>query len=406
MASMRSRAAVPHLVVLASLSACAAPTDPQSSGDQESGIPTTTANPNTGEGTADATGGTGPSRADTTGTTSTSTTGVITSSTTAIAEETSGETQDIPSIRFDLAPPPDLALEDTGDCGGALFGSMPIPPNMLIVLDRSLSMTEDLDGVLGGTPSKWEIATAAIDEVTVAFSEQIRFGLMMFPGASEECGLDDPCDAGGVFIDPAPETAEAISTQIDFSGACALGTPIGETITALNGYQGLQDPDRDNFVLMLTDGQPMECTDHDLEVAVAQLRAQPEDVRTFVVGFGSGVNPTQLAAMAMAGGTARDTDPVYYQADDATALQEAFADIAGSIVSCDFLLAEVPPDPADLYAFFDAELVERDPTRTDGWDYDATSNQVTFYGSACAALQANEVDAVDIVFGCPVIPEK
>ena len=55
-----------------------------------------------------------------------------------------------------------------------------------------------------------------------------------------------------------------------------------------------------------------------------------------------------------------------------------------------------------LYVFFnDFELIPRDMTQTDGWDYDPATMTLSFYGSACDRLEDHEVDDLDIVFGCP-----
>ena len=41
---------------------------------------------------------------------------------------------------------------------------------------------------------------------------------------------------------------------------------------------------------------------------------------------------------------------------------------------------------------------------TDGWDFDAGSNTITFYGAACESLQDGEVNDLQIVYGCPSSP--
>ena len=41
-----------------------------------------------------------------------------------------------------------------------------------------------------------------------------------------------------------------------------------------------------------------------------------------------------------------------------------------------------------------------------GWDYDPATNTVTFYGDACDAIEADEVDTVSLVFGCPELPPE
>lgn len=281
-------------------------------------------------------------------------------------------------------------------CGSELFGSEAVPPNVLIVLDRSNSMETDIGG---GT--KWNIARDAIEEVTQAYADQVRFGLMLFPGTDQPCDNGAECTAGAVFVDPAPNTPGEINPFLDGASTCMFGTPIAENLDSLVDYAGLEDPDRPNYILLVTDGM---ATCEDPVPSVTTLRNEDPEIRTFVVGFGGDVDPDQLTAMAMEGGTALPGDPAYYQADDAAGLGAAFEDIAANVLSCEFVLDEVPPDLEDLYAFLDMLLIDRDTTHMDGWDYDPATNRITFYGPACEAIQSGDVEEVSIVFGCPELP--
>jgi hypothetical protein len=286
----------------------------------------------------------------------------------------------------------------TEGCDSELFGSEAVPPNVLIVLDRSASM---LDPIPGGT--KWDVARDAIAQLTMQYADDVRWGLMLFPGFDQSCDDGAECTEGAVFIDPAPDSAAPIATFLDDSATCMYGTPIAENLDSLVDYAGLEDIARANYILLVTDGM---ATCNDPVPSVGTLRMEDPEIRTFVVGFGSEVDPDQLNAMADAGGTALPGDPQYYQADDAAMLAAAFADIAGSVLSCVFVLDEVPADPDELYAFFDETQIMRDPTHTNGWDYDPATNTVTFYGDACDAIKADEVDTVSLVFGCPELPPE
>ena len=83
-------------------------------------------------------------------------------------------------------------------------------------------------------------------------------------------------------------------------------------------------------------------------------------------------------------------------------LGSALGAIAQRTLSCDFALSKKPPDAEKIFAFFDNERrIARDPKHVDGWDYDATKNRVTFFGTACDDLRLGRVADVDIVFGCP-----
>ncbi|HWB81354.1 MAG TPA: VWA domain-containing protein [Nannocystaceae bacterium] len=284
----------------------------------------------------------------------------------------------------------------TEGCDSELFGSEAVPPNVLIVLDRSASM---LDEVAGGP--KWDVARDAIDQITMQYADDVRWGLMLFPGFDQGCNDGAECTEGMVFTDPAEGTSPTIETFLDDASTCMFGTPIAENLDSLVDYAGLEDTTRDNYILLVTDGM---ATCNDPVPSVTTLRNEDPEIRTFVVGFGGEVDPDQLNAMAQEGGTALPGDPQYYQADDADQLAMAFADIAGHVLSCVFVLDEAPPDVDELYAFFDMMQIPRDPSHMNGWDYDPTTNTVTFYGPACDTIKADEVETVSIVFGCPELP--
>jgi hypothetical protein len=272
-------------------------------------------------------------------------------------------------------------------CDGVAFEATPVRPNMHIVLDRSYSMTES--GGTGG--SKWTIAGTALNNLLDEYGARARFGLNMF-------AADDWCSAGSNEVAPADGTETSIRTAIQNSDANS-NTPITATMTALVGYSGLTDTSRPNYILLLTDGAE-SCDDFSTE-AVTDLRTQDPPVKTFVVGFGSGVDADQLNELATEGGTALPGTTKYYQADSATELNAAIDGILGSVLSCSYSLDQVPDDVADLYVYQDDVAVDRDPSHADGWDYDASTETLTFYGGACDGLQGGDVTDLNIVYGCP-----
>lgn len=283
--------------------------------------------------------------------------------------------------------------DSAGDgCEAELFQSANVPANVLIVLDRSGSMNQDIGG---GT--KWTVALEAIETFLGDFGNQARFGLMLYPGFDLSCDEGMNCATGTVFVDPGPMTAEAINESLDDAQTCSFGTPTAESLESLLDYSGLEDPTRDNYVLLITDGQS---TCEDPIPIVAALRDRDPEVRTYVLGFGDGVDPDELEAMAEAGGTALPGDPAYYQADDAASLDQALQSIGGNFLSCSYSLDQPLDDPDQLYVLFDGIQVPRDPGHENGWDYDPVTNTVTFYGAACNALQSGDVTDLQLVYGC------
>lgn len=274
-------------------------------------------------------------------------------------------------------------------CSGLNIGAEAVPPNVMIVLDRSGSM----DNEIGSPPMrKWDIAVAAVNNLVSTFDNAIRFGLVLYQGQND-------CDPGQVQVAIGDMTAGMISSQLGINPSG--NTPIADTLDALVGLGDLQDPNRPNFILLLTDGQDtcpntgfcQRCVN-----AATALRGQAQEVQTFVVGFGDGVDPDTLNMVATAGGTALPGDPMYYQADNAQTLQDAFNDIGGAVLSCNYELLELPPDPSKIFVFLDGVEIPQGA----GWTYDPVTNQIVFDGASCDSLRAGDVEDVTVVHGCPV----
>ncbi|HAA55778.1 MAG TPA: hypothetical protein DCE42_13525, partial [Myxococcales bacterium] len=186
-------------------------------------------------------------------------------------------------------------------------------PNMLIVLDNSNSMKKN---------NKLADANAAIKYIVNNFSKSLRFGLVTFCGNKKGDGVvikqKITNTSNGKIINKLP-------TKLCY------GTPIRKTMEIVREYFRTDlipnDPKqpRGNFVLFVTDGRS---TDGSGTANVKALRSIPVKgktytVKTYVVGFGQGVNPTELTSMAKAGGTSK-----YYQADNKTSLKNALNKIA------------------------------------------------------------------------------
>ncbi len=286
-------------------------------------------------------------------------------------------------------------------CGGQPLTATVVAPNMLIALDRSQSM----DTMVGQTgKSRWTIAEEAIKALTAKYQAGLRFGLVLWPGQSKTCTQNEThCRGVNQAVGIDFNTGTTIASYLDTAGRCSLGTPIGNTLTVLDSYAGLDDTTRANYVVLVTDGGENCGNDSDGPNAATTLFNHTPQVKTFAVGFSSDANPTVLTAIAQNGGTARSGTPAYYQADNQDQLAAAFDAIAASIVSCDYTLSTEPSDPARLFVFLGTTVVTRDTTHKTGWDYDATTKHLTFYGATCDQIRTGGQN-LSVVFGCTVIP--
>ena len=271
-------------------------------------------------------------------------------------------------------------------CGGDQFLAEAVPPNLLIVLDKSGSM-----GNSGGGMTKWQIAKDAINNLLTTYDGAIQFGLSLYPS-------DSSCGTGNVNVNVAPSMGTMITTTLNATSPSG-STPTGPTMNALVGYAGLADTTRENYVLLITDGSE-NCGSPTSPTVAATLLGETPSVKTFVIGFGSGVNATALNDTAVAGDTALPNGPpYYYQADNAAQLQMALDAIGGAVLSCTYALDQVPED-ADFFIYFDNALVGEDAAN--GWTYDPVTNTVTFFGTSCDSLRTGVVSDLVIVHNCPI----
>ena len=193
-----------------------------------------------------------------------------------------------------------------GDCGGFAFEITAVPPNILILLDRSGSM----DGSVAGTGmNRWEVAREAVRTVTMGFEDVIRFGLATYSSC-----LNGGCSAGAIvtpiadmnsapimmFLDSTVGVGSGNGMAVDGNGKveylCDSGDPetsTGKSLDAFVGEQSLADPERTNAILLITDGaESGDCIDGGIDgpAGAAALFAQDPSVATYAVGFGDG-NP-------------------------------------------------------------------------------------------------------------------
>lgn len=211
-----------------------------------------------------------------------------------------------------------------------------VPPRVLIVLDKSSSMTYPSgDGV---TP-KWTVARQAIETVTATYEGSIEFGLMVFP-------YPDECSPGMVTVDTDLNNSAAITSALGNPPPSGGNyTPMYQSLDEAAAYGPLLNPDQPNYVLLVTDGWQW-CSPYDPATRFIPIESVDGltdlNITTYVVGFGDGVDTLTLNGMAVSGTTAfagcdpNSSDPLnpnncYYQADDTTTLTAALQQIAQQV---------------------------------------------------------------------------
>lgn len=320
------------------------------------------------------------------------------------ADPANGRTPDA-SIGMHAPSPSDH--DAMSGCGSSEFKIAELPPNVMILLDRSASMDGD-----AGDDTRWNVAKKAIEALSAEFDDRVRFGLATYSSC-----VKGGCSPGQIVVPIAAHNGQAIvdflATTVDERSGdgrelnddgkikylCDTGdpeTPTGKALALLVGEKSLLDPMRDNAVVLLTDGaENEECADEcDGPCGAKKLLAQAPSVKTYVIGLG--VNTDDIDAIAAAGDTEQAIG-----AGDESELSDAFDRVARAVASCDYAVDDTAQDGTELYVFFNNDPSPLPRSDDDGWSFDVKKHRLRFHGDACAQIEAGSVHDIDVVYGCP-----
>jgi Mg-chelatase subunit ChlD len=267
---------------------------------------------------------------------------------------------------------PELAADDA--CQTRTIDLRGAAPDMLIVLDRSLSMSLN---------RRWAPSKEAVKAITRDFGGLLRFGMSVFPGSGGECSqgrLDVP-----LAIDNSAAISELVD-QTEASGLTPTGPALSQALRILrdraHGADGDVPP---AYVLLVTDGEPNchalplfpDITQQD--AARAAVRALRENnVPTYVIGYQiEAAYQGMMNDLAVLGGTSR-----YRPVESGEQIVATFREIAKDVVECNFELTETP-DARRVRVEIDQQTIALGAS--DGWTLDGQT--ITLQGAACAKLQ-------------------
>lgn len=294
-------------------------------------------------------------------------------------------------------------------------------PDILLIQDKSGSMSD-------GTPTKYDQTVGAVGSVITqleAAMSPINWGLIMFPSDNDCAVSANP---------PVPVGAKNGAKVVNTIKANAPGgnTPLSKAIDVASAYYDTVKDGRGHYLLVSTDGEPncdsggalpKTCTKN-ADCPMGQIcqvlgpfgfcidaggnsgavksvqAARAKGIKTFVVGISLNGTSATMNALADAGGTARAGQVKYYPVSDQAQLETALKTITGQIISCSFAVQSLPMDNQEIVVSVDGNMVPQDKTHMNGWDFDAMTKTLTFYGAACTNLQAKP-GTVSVGYTCP-----
>jgi hypothetical protein len=290
------------------------------------------------------------------------------------------------------------------NCGVTTLGTTRLPPDLLLVYDKSGSMLEDpANGnncmPTATCPSKWNQAKAAINTALMS-SMGVNWGIKLFS------------DTGNCNVAVGAQVNVGANTAAQITALLGRTTPAGNTPTTLALRRGgdylatLTDPNP-KFMVLVTDGAPT-CGNGgnggDDANAIAEVTTQfNRGFGTFVVGLATTNDATAnmtLSSMAMNGGHPRMGTPPYYPAANTDELVTVLGSIGTLARSCTFGLSGTPPDPLAVKVQADGKTVPA--SATDGWGYNPQMTSVILTGSYCQGVLDGTIMNVTVLFGCGI----
>jgi von Willebrand factor type A domain len=295
----------------------------------------------------------------------------------------------------------------TLNCGNSASSMAQLPADLLLVLDRSGSMTNSISDDTPCDPAsltcaqRWTTMMAAMGSVLATSPTSINWGLKFFstPGLTSGAGSTPVgCVVTSEMEVPiGPSSADAITSNMAVTSP-NYNTPTRAAIEVAVAYLKTVQDGRPKYILLATDGQP-NCpvtgdvaTATDLDPAMAAIAAaHAAGIAVYIIGVGPSAG--NLDAMALAGGTSK-----FYPALSPQALTSALNAIVGAVASCAYTMDSTPPDPTNLGVYLDKQLILE--SATDGWTL-SPPNAVTFHGPTCDRIKAGAYKSVQVLFGCP-----
>ena len=283
----------------------------------------------------------------------------------------------------------------------------PIPPDVLLVLDKSGSMSmeswdHDEDPQTADV-TRWYSLYGVVESIVTTFDKTVNFGVKLYPKIDAGSYVDE----GACIVDPgveveiSPMNAAGVLAKVPAADFEVLGgTPMETGLKEAFKYLQALDPSKQRFALLIADGEISKTCQGEIfnEALGAVKGGLAMGIPTYVVGID--VDPStsaQLKYLAEAGGKPNANNPdSFYQTTSQTELQAALQQIVDDTLSC---VIDVDPEPAEP-ALFEVwigatEIAPADDcTKDDGWVWTKPHVQIELCGQACLDLKkSGQVEA-------------
>lgn len=308
----------------------------------------------------------------------------------------------------------DAGSSGSGNGGGTTCAQQQVPikalpPDILIIQDRSLSMNDDSNDnqCTGGcgSNSKWAQVTTAIGNVATATQSSVNWGLFYFGNGKSMCGVNTQPDVQ-VAAGNAPQIVTSLAANTP-NGA----TPTAATVNNAAAYMQTLTDSNPKYLLLATDGEPNclngNANNKDVQGAVTAVgNAKSAGFPVFVVGIGNVSAATNaLNSMAQAGGMQQNGATSYYAVTDTASLETALTKIVGMVTSCTISLQNVPSGQWSMAIWAtdspSGKTVQIPSSATDGWEYTDTSrSSIILVGNTCDSLKNGTYSNLQFVYTC------
>lgn len=329
--------------------------------------------------------------------------GTTTSTTTEPGTSTTSTTDEETSTGSTTTPP------DKIPCDSEETEVVPVPPSVLLILDKSgsMSMQKWDHDAKPATPTvtRWHSLHQVVEGVVTMFDAVVHFGVKLYPmmtaGSFEPTAcIVDP----GVEVPIAPMNANAVLAGIPAIDFEVLGgTPMETGLKRGYEYLKMLDPTLQRFAILVADGEISDtCAGENFLEAQAAVEETfvDFDIPTYVVGID--VDPStseQLAALALAGGKPKPGPEPFYQTSNQNELQAAISQIVKDTLSCVIAVDPAPSEPELFEVHIDGQAVpEVASCAEDGYIWSVPHSELTLCGAACDALK--ETGKVQALYFC------